>query len=335
MSVGRLGAEPPLGDVITRKRTIAGRTIKSAARLRVVSVERLGIDLPLFDLTTGTGDFVANGVVSHNCFARPTHTFMDMDAGRDFETKIVVKVNVAEVLRAQLRSKSWCGEHIAMGTATDPYQRAEGKYRLMPGIIRTLADFRNPFSILTKGTLILRDLELLGEAAQVTHVSTALSIATVDDGVWRSTEPGTPHPRRRIEAVARLNAAGVPCGVMMMPILPGISDDPAMLRKTAEAAIDAGATFLTPGLLHLRPGVREEFLPWLSREHPELLARYESLYRRSYPPASAQEAFGRRAGAIIRDLGGPAGREAGHVHFARRRPRPPPVSGDGEQLKLL
>jgi DNA repair photolyase len=143
-----------------------------------------------------------------------------MNAGRDFESRIVVKVNAPEVLRRQLGSRRWKGDHIAMGTATDPYQRAEGRYRLMPRIIRALIDYRNPFSILTKGTLILRDLDLLRDAARATDVSTAFSIGTLDEDAWRRTEPGTPHPRKRIEAVARINDAGVPCGVLIAPCSP-------------------------------------------------------------------------------------------------------------------
>jgi DNA repair photolyase len=208
----------------------------------VESIEPLGFDLPMFDITTGTGDFIADGVVSHNCFARPTHAFLDMNAGSDFEKKIVVKVNAPEVLRRQLAAKRWKGEGIAMGTNTDPYQRAEGRYRLMPGIVRALTDYRNPFSILTKGTLILRDLDLLRDAARVTDVSTAFSIGTLDEDAWRASEPGTPHPRKRIEAVRTLNEAGIPCGVLMAPILPGITDDPRQLREVVAAAIDAGAT---------------------------------------------------------------------------------------------
>ena len=179
------------------------------------------------------------------CFARPTHTFLDMSAGRDFETKIVVKVNAPEVLRRQLAAKRWKGDGIAMGTNTDPYQRAEGRYRLMTGIIRALTDYRNPFSILTKGTLILRDVDLLVEAARVTDVSTAFSIGTLDEDAWQRSEPGTPHPRKRIDAVRALNEAGIPCGVLMAPILPGITDDPRQLREVVAAAIDAGATHVS------------------------------------------------------------------------------------------
>ncbi len=181
------------------------------------------------------------------CFARATHTFLGMNPGRDFETRIVVKVNVAEVLRAQLARKRWRGEHVAMGTNTDPYQAAEGRYRLMPGILRALRDFGNPFSILTKGTMILRDLPLLVEASEVAEVHTSLSIGTVDEAAWRATEPGTPAPRKRLEAVRQLNDAGIPCGVLMAPILPGITDDADLLRRTASAAVEAGATHVYMG----------------------------------------------------------------------------------------
>ena len=166
----------------------------------------------MVDITTGTGDFIADGVVSHNCFARPTHDYLGLNIGEDFERKIVVKVNAVERLRVELRSPKWHGDPIAMGTNTDPYQRCEGKYRLTRGIIEALGEAANPFSILTKSTLILRDLDVLTAAAARTDVHTSFSIGTLDDEVWRMTEPGTPRPRQRIEAVRKLNNAGIPCG---------------------------------------------------------------------------------------------------------------------------
>jgi DNA repair photolyase len=265
------------------------------------------------------------------CFARPTHTFLDMNAGRDFESKIVVKVNAPDVLRRQLAAKRWKGEGIAMGTNTDPYQRAEGRYRLMPGILQALVDYRNPFSILTKGTLILRDLDLLLAASRVADVSTAFSIGTLDEEAWRASEPGTPHPKKRMEAVAALNAAGIPCGILMAPILPGITDHPRQLREVVKAAIDAGATHVSPILLHLRPGVREEFMPWLAEHYPDLLERYEAMYRTPYGPPDDRKALGRTIAGIERSLGGlraPAGR---NPRWERGSPRPRPP----EQLALL
>ena len=223
------------------------------------------------------------------CFARPTHEYLNLNAGRDFERRIVVKVNAVERVRAEVAAKRWAGDLIAMGTNTDPYQRCEGKYRLTRGVVEVLGEARNPFSILTKSTLILRDLDVLAEAARRTRVQTAFSVGTVDDEVWRLSEPGTPHPRRRLEALARLREAGVPTGVLAAPILPEISDGPAQLKALARALVEAGIESATPIVLHLRPGVKEEYLGWLAEVRPDLLARYDQIYgRRSYAPKSIQ-----------------------------------------------
>jgi DNA repair photolyase len=294
-----------VGPAISRKMDIEGFAIKNDANLKVESVEDLGIEMPMFDITTGTGDFIANGVVSHNCFARATHTFLDMDAGRDFETKIVVKVNAPDLLRRELRKKRWSGESIAMGTNTDPYQRCEGKYKLMPRIIEVLTEYRNPFSILTKGTLIMRDIEALAQAAELTDVSTAFSIATLDEDAWRRSEPGTPHPRKRLEAVKRLNEAGVACGVLVAPILPGITDRPDQLREVVEAAIEAGATHVSPILLHLRPKVKEVYLEWLRDEYPDLVPRYQEMYARSaYASTHDKDELSKSVRDLIASYGG-------------------------------
>jgi DNA repair photolyase len=324
---------------ITRKRSIEGIAIKGEAPLGVVSVEPLGIDIPMYDITTGTGDFIADGVVSHNCFARATHTYMDMDAGRDFETKIVVKVNASQLLRKELRARRWKGEHIAMGTATDPYQRAEGKYKLMRGIVEALTEVRNPFSILTKGTLIMRDLDLLTEAAGVTDVSTAFSIGTLDEDVWRSSEPGTPHPRKRMDAVRRLNEAGIPCGVMLAPVLPGISDSDEQIRAVIEASLDAGATHVSPILLHLRPKVREVYMEWLQENYPDLVERYEAMYPTAYAAPAERKSFGDRVGNLLRaaQLGRPppAPRFRRSVTDGAERALKERTLLSSEQLKLL
>jgi DNA repair photolyase len=284
---------------ITRKRSIEGVAIKSDANLRVASIEPLGLDLPMYDITTGTGDFIANGVVSHNCFARNSHTYLDMDAGRDFDTRVVVKVNAPELLRAKLASPSWAGEHIAMGTNVDCYQRAEGRYQLMRGIIGALRDAANPFSILTKGTLILRDLDLLLSAAEVTDVGLNVSAAFVDKSLWRAIEPGTPAPERRLEACAVLNDAGLRCGVLMGPVVPYLSDSPAQLAAAVKQAAASGAVHVTPIVLHLRPGAREWFLRWLGEAHPELVPRYAELYGRG---AYARKDYQARITAQVRDL---------------------------------
>jgi DNA repair photolyase len=240
------------------------------------------------------------------CFARPTHSYLDLDADRDFERRIVVKVNAVSLLRAELRPRRWAGDLIAMGTNTDPYQRCEGKYRLTRGIVEVLSERANPFSILTKSTLVLRDLSLLAEAAQRTSVRVNLSIGTLDEDVWRATEPGTPHPRRRIEAVERLNAAGVPCGVLVGPVLPDLSDAPEQLDAVVGAAVRAGARSITSVLLHLRPGVREVFFSRLAESHPHLLGAYRRRYRnRSYAPKTDQAAISTLVRDLVRHHGGP------------------------------
>jgi DNA repair photolyase len=214
------------------------------------------------------------------CFARDSHTYLDLDAGEDFDRKVVVKVNAGELLRRELAAPGWRGDHIAMGTNVDCYQRAEGRYALMREILGGLRDFANPFSILTKGTLILRDLDLLRQAAAVTDVGLAVSVGFVDEALWRSVEPGTPSPGRRLDVVRQLSGAGFAVGVLMAPILPGLTDGDASIEATVAAIAAAGAASVTPLPLHLRPGAREWYGRWLAREHPALVPRYRHLYGR-------------------------------------------------------
>ena len=224
------------------------------------------------------------------CFARPTHAYLGFNAGRDFEKEIVVKVNVPEVLRAELRKPSWKREHIAMGTNTDPYQWCESKYRLMPGIWEALRDFRNPCSVLTKSPLLLRDLGLMKEIAAVTDIHANLSIPTLEEKPWRASEPHTPHPRKRIEAVAELNRAGIPTGVLIAPLMPGINDSPKQVEAILQACTDAGATSIGGIALHLRGEVRDVFMEWLRSYRPDLIERYEELYARgAYVPREEGE----------------------------------------------
>lgn len=265
---------------ISRKRSIEGAMIKSNARLRVVAIEPLGVDLPLYDITTGTGDFIANGVVSHNCFARPTHTYLDFNAGRDFEKEIVVKVNVPEVARAELMRPSWKREHVALGTNTDPYQWVEGRYRLMPGIWEAMRDSGTPSSVLTKSPLLLRDIELMKQVHEAAGFAANLSIPTLDEKAWRASEPHTPHPRKRIEAVAELNRAGIPTGVLIAPLMPGINDSPEQVEEILTLCGEAGAVNIGGIPLHLRGEVRGIFMDWLRSYRPDLVPRYEELYAR-------------------------------------------------------
>ena len=240
------------------------------------------------------------------CFARPTHEYLGLGIGEDFDRRIVVKVNAVDLLRAELSPRRWAGHAIAMGTNTDPYQRCEGKYRLTRGMVEALTEAENPFSILTKSTLVLRDLDLLAEAARRTDVRVNLSIGTLDDDVWKATEPGTPHPRRRIRAVEALNDAGISCGVLMGPILPGLSDAPEQIDDVVRAALDAGAVSVGSVLLHLRPGVRDHFLATLERDRPDLVARYRQLYPpgRSYAPAAERRRVGGLVQGFVRQHGG-------------------------------
>ncbi len=306
---------------ITRKRSIEGVALKSDAKLRVVAIEPLGLDMPMYDITTGTGDFIADGVVSHNCYARYSHTYLDLDAGVDFNTKVVVKVNAPELVRKKMASSAWTGEHIAMGTNVDCYQRAEGRYQLMPGIIGALKDAANPFSILTKGTLILRDIDLLAEAAEVTDVGLNVSVGSVDKELWRSVEPGTPAPARRLEACAALNERGLRCGVLMGPVIPFLSDSRAQLEATVSQIAAAGAPQVTPIVLHLRPGIREWFLGWLRAAHPGLVGRYLELYGRS---AYAPKTYQARIAGQVRELADRYGVGRPRPGFGHGR-RPPRV----------
>jgi DNA repair photolyase len=228
------------------------------------------------------------------CFARPTHKYLDFDAGRDFEKEIVVKVNAPEVLRTELARRSWKREHVALGTNTDPYQWVEGRYRLMAGIWEALRDAANPCSVLTKSPLLLRDLALMLQIAQRASFSACLSIPTLDEKAWRATEPHTPNPRARLEAVAELNRAGIPTGVLIAPLMPGINDSPAQVDELLGLATDAGAVSISGIALHLRGEVRQVFMGWLRQQRPDLVPRYEQLYRKgAYAPAQERKRLSR------------------------------------------
>ncbi|MFJ6521724.1 Rv2578c family radical SAM protein [Streptomyces filamentosus] len=267
------------------------------------------------------------------CFARRSHAHLDLDTGLGFDSQIVVKVNAAELLARQLASPRWQGAHIAMGTNVDCYQRAEGRYRLMPGILTALLDRANPFSLLTKGTLVLRDLDLLVRAAEVTEVDVSVSVGFTDEELWRTLEPGTPAPRRRLDVVRALGEHGIGCAVLMAPVVPFLGDSPEQLRATVRAVAAAGAVSVTPLVLHLRPGAREWFTAWLARHHPHLVGRYERLYAGgAYAPTWYQRRITRQVHELAAEFGiGPAHRDG-----PRRIPHPSPAPAGGpEQLTLL
>jgi len=249
------------------------------------------------------------------CFARPTHEYLDLGLDVDFETKIVVKRNAVDLVRAETAPYRWSGDLIAMGTNTDPYQHAEAKYKLTRGILEVLVERLNPFSILTKSTLVLRDLDLLVAASQVTDVAVDFSVGTLDPRVWRATERAAPHPQRRIEAVAKLNEAGVASGVLMGPVLPGLSDGEDQIDAVVAAALAAGATSIAAVPLHLRSGVRDHFMRFLRDDHPELVELYERRFKtRSFQHRAEQERISDAVRKAIDRHGGYSNK--------RRRPSP-------------
>jgi DNA repair photolyase len=323
-STGRLHLAPgsllvAVDLTVGRRQPAPSAPDEIAPRLAVASIEDLGHELPMYDITTGTSDFIADGVVSHNCFARPTHQYLELDMGEDFDRQIVVKTNVVDVLRRELARPSWRRETVALGTNTDPYQRAEGRYRLMPGIIDALAASGTPFSILTKGPLLRRDLGRLTAAAERVKVGVGVSIALADEELHESMEPGAPTPRARLDLVRAIRDAGLPCGVMVAPVLPWLTDSDDQLEELFARLADAGASGVTPLVLHLRPGTKEWFMTWLAREHPELVGRYEQLYGRgAYAPPSFQRAFDERVKPLLHKHG--FGRSSRHRDVDARRP---------------
>jgi DNA repair photolyase len=238
------------------------------------------------------------------CFARPTHEYLDLDCGNDFDTQIIVKTNVADVLRRELHRKSWCRETVALGTNTDPYQRAEGRYALMPGIIGALAGSGTPLSILTKGTLLRRDLPLIADAAGQVPVGLAVSLAVGDPELHKEVEPGTPSPQARLGLIAAIREAGLDCHVMVAPVLPHLTDSVEQLDGLLRQIAAAGATGVTVFGLHLRGSTRGWFMSWLARTHPQLVGRYRELYRRgAYLPPSYRDELRARAAPLIAKYG--------------------------------
>ncbi|WP_152347813.1 Rv2578c family radical SAM protein [Brevibacterium sp. CFH 10365] len=238
------------------------------------------------------------------CFARNTHRYLDLGSGTDFDRQVVVKVNIADVLAAEVARPKWTRDHVALGTNTDPYQRAEGRYSLMPGIITALAEQSTPMSILTKGTLLRRDLPLLARAAEDVPVEISMSIAVHDDALQQSIEPGTPTTKARLATVRAAAELGFAVTVFMMPIMPKLTDSRDHLDSALRAIKDAGAARVVYGALHLRPGAREWFFEWLEREHPELLPRYRRMYARSsYASKEYRRWLGERINPLIDGYG--------------------------------
>jgi DNA repair photolyase len=246
------------------------------------------------------------------CYVRAFEKRADRPSDERYGTSIRVKVNVVDVLRRELARPSWEGDTVAVGAATDPYQPAEGRYRLTRGCIEAFAEVANPFGLITRGPMIVRDLDVLSDAASRAKVSITFSIPTLDEEVWRKTEPSTAHPRQRLRAVKELVEAGIKVGVGMAPILPGISDQPDQLREVVKAARQAGATGVWTNVLFLRPGTREHFLEHLAEDWPEQLEHYDRLYAgRAYLPSAESKPLREQVAALSREYG---------VRDRRRRP---------------
>jgi DNA repair photolyase len=238
------------------------------------------------------------------CYVRAFEQRAERPSDERYGTSIRVKTNIAEVLRKELARPSWERESVAIGAATDPYQPAEGRYRLTRGCLQALAEFSNPFGLITRGPMIVRDIDVLVEAAKRAKVGVTFSIPTLDEEVWRKTEPSTAHPRQRLRALKELVDAGIKVGVGMAPILPGISDRPEQLREVVKAAREAGATGVWANLLFLRPGTREHFLEHVAEDFPEQLPHYLELYKgRAYLPSAETKPLRQQVGALAKELG--------------------------------
>lgn len=262
----------------------------------------------------------------HYCFARAYHAYLDLGVGDDFSSKIVVKTNVARVLRRELASPRWSGEAVAMGTATDPYQHCEGRYGLTRGVVETLADFENPLSILTKSTMIARDLDQFRRLERLADLTVSMSVGTLDERVRRVVEPGTPPAARRLEILARFADAGIRTGVLVAPVLPGLTDDAEHLDEVLAACSAAGVQSASAIVLHVRPGIRDHFMPWLRRTYPWLYPRYVELYgKRTYAPRSYQTEVAERFARLRLRHG---------LHGGHGRPRPESADQPRGQLAL-
>jgi DNA repair photolyase len=249
----------------------------------------------------------------HYCYARATHSYYGLDAGRDFETQIFVKRNLVEITRRELVRPSWRGEQVAVGTATDAYQPCEGRYRLMRGLLETFRDRRNPLSIVTKSTLIRRDLDLLSDISAVATVRVYFTITTLDRDLWRSLEPGTPPPWQRLAVLSQLASAGIQTGVMMAPVLPGITDSVEAIAAVAAAAKAAGAASFHPLPLRLAPLVKEHYFAWIDHAAPHLAERYRHAYRYTHAPEAYLSGLQRRIDEV----------RAAYDFVTQREPMPP------------
>jgi DNA repair photolyase len=266
-----------MDPAITRKRDISGQAVKSTAKLRIVSVEPLGKTMRLYDITTGTEDFIANGVVSHNCYARPSHAYMGLSPGLDFETRLFYKADAAAVLEKQLARPGYVCKPITLGANTDPYQPVERRMKVTRSILEVLLRTRHPVTVITKGALVMRDLDLLAELAHHGLASVAVSVTTLDSELKRTLEPRAAAPQARLRALRELNAAGVPSGALVAPVIPALNDHE--IEAILEACAAAGAGWAGYVLLRLPYEVKDLFREWLKEHYPQRAEHVMSLVR--------------------------------------------------------
>lgn len=333
------GGQPELFDAVERvpgTRELAGLEFFHVRAKRVINRVPDASQLP-FRFTINAYRGCSHACVY--CFARPTHEYLNLDRGTDFDTRIVVKVNAVERVRAELAARRWTGELVALGTNTDPYQPCEGRYRLTRGIVEALVEAGNPFSIVTKSPLVERDIDLLARAMTGGGVHVDISVGCLDREVWRAVEPHAPSPERRLATVTALTDAGISCGVLVAPVLPGISDGEAQLDRLVAASVAAGAQSIATIALHLRPGVREHYLDWLREARPELVPDHARRYRTAYLPAGVR----RDLSASVQELAAKHRRATlgagGLPTTPRWRPRTsdptPPAPPGNDQLRLI
>lgn len=327
---------------ILRKRNIEGQAVKSSAPLRVVAIEPLGTALPLFDITTGTEDFIANGVISHNCFARPAHAYVNLSPGLDFETRLFYKADAARLLEEELARPGYVCKPINFGANTDPYQPIERDLKVTRSLLEVLQRTRHPLTIVTKSALVERDIDILSDMARDALVSVFLSVTTLDRELKRTLEPRAPGPAGRLGAMRKLNAAGIPVGVLVAPVIPAVNDHE--IEAILEACAEAGARTAGYVMLRLPYEVKELFREWLMNHMPERAEHVMSLIRamregkendprfgsRMRGQGSYAELIGQRFKVCSRRLGLDQGRG---FQLSTRYFKPPPRSGG--QLDLL
>ena len=263
------------------------------------------------------------------CYARVTHAYMDLHPGKDFDELIFVKRNVVAQLRQELARRSWQRETVALGTASDPYQPVEGRYRLTQGCLEALAEYRTPGNVTTKGTLVVRDADVLRHLGERAGSGVSFSLITLDERVWEAVEPGTPPPRQRLRAMERLAAAGVACGLALAPVLPGLTDAPAQLDAVVRAAAEHGAQWLWSGTLHLEPAVRDWFLEALERFFPASVATYTRVFGARGTPGTIRYTPKAYADRVQRQVG-----ELKVRYGLTERRRPAPPSSETERTAM-